>query len=73
MRARRAIAAALAGTMTVLGVGCTPPASDWEAEQRSHNFWNAVGFLILIGWCQNTDACPIPGSPVPPAAPVPTD
>lgn len=71
MKARTAIAAVLAAMMTMAGVGCTPPSSDWEAEQRSHNFWNSVGFLIIFGLCQNTDFCPLPGGPTPPPPPAP--
>jgi hypothetical protein len=65
MKIRIGIAALLAATTALLGVGCTPPSSDWQAEQQSHNFWNAIGFLFVMGLCQDPNTCPIPGLPVP--------
>lgn len=70
MKMRMAIAVLLTATMGLAGVGCTPPSSEWQAEQQVHNFWNAIGLLLVLGLCQNTSTCPIPGEPVGVPAPI---
>jgi len=64
MKVRMGIAALLAASMTLVGVGCTPP-----TRQQSQNFWNAIGLMFIVGLCQNTSFCPIPGDPVGPGVP----
>jgi len=72
MKIRIGIVALLAGAMALVGVGCTPPSSEWQAQNQVNNFWTTISFLIVMGLCQNTTFCPLPGLPIPPDAPPPT-
>ena len=61
------IAAVLTLAMAAFGVGCTPPANDWEANNQAVSVGNFFLFLILVPLCANNGPnCPIPGDPVGP-------
>lgn len=60
----------LAAAMAVFGVGCTPPANDWEAQNQANWVGNFIFFTIYMGLCQaNGGVCPFPIAPTLPAQP----
>ena len=76
MKIRVALIGALAAATAALGVGCTPPANEWEAERQAVWLGNGIFFIIYIGLCQaNNGVCPFPIAPtlpVPAATPAPS-
>lgn len=71
MKTRIALIGVLAAATAALGVGCTPPANDWEAQQQANWVGNGIFFMIYIALCQgNGGVCPFPIAPtLPPATP----
>lgn len=70
MKTRVALIGALAAATAALGVGCTPPSSDWEAQNQAQWVGNGIFFLIYMGLCQgNGGVCPFPIAPTLPATP----
>jgi len=72
MKTRVALIGVLAAATAALGVGCTPPASDWEAERQANWVGTGIFMLFYIALCQgNGGVCPFPIAPTLPASPVP--
>lgn len=69
MKTRVALIGVLAAAMAALGVGCTPPANDFEAERQAQWVGNGIFFFIYMALCQgNGGVCPFPIAPTLPAA-----